>query len=93
MAPTCDGGTSALTFLSSANARGAIQMATHSSIDRGPRSLVSLAVAADRFGISIKTLRRRISDGTVHGYRVGRLVRVDLEELSECLVVEIPTVG
>jgi excisionase family DNA binding protein len=52
---------------------------------------VSLAVAADRFGISIKTLRRRISDGTVHGYRVGRLIRVDLDELSEYLVVEIPT--
>jgi hypothetical protein len=27
----------------------------------------------------------------VHGYRVGRLIRVDLDELSELLVVEIPT--
>lgn len=68
-------------------------MTTNTSVDRSARSLVSLAVAADRFGISIKTLRRRISDGTVHGYRVGRLIRVDLEELSERLVVEIPTVG
>lgn len=67
-------------------------MTTYNSVDRSARSLVSLAVAAERFGISIKTLRRRISDGTVHGYRVGRLIRVDLDELSEHLIVEIPTV-
>lgn len=29
--------------------------------------LVSLAEAAEQFGISVKTLRRRISDGTVRG--------------------------
>lgn len=66
-------------------------MSAYNPVDRTARSLVSLAVAAERFGISIKTLRRRISDGTVHGYRVGRLIRVDLDELSELLVVEIPT--
>lgn len=54
-------------------------------------SLVSLAVAAREFGVSIKTVRRRISDGTVHGYLVGRLIRVDLEELRERMLVEIPT--
>ena len=54
--------------------------------------LVSLAVAAESLGISVKTLRRRISDGTVHGYRVGRLIRVDLDEVRKALVVEIPTV-
>lgn len=66
-------------------------MSAYNPVDRTARSLVSLAVAAERFGISIKTLRRRISDGTVRGYRVGRLIRVDLDELSELLVVEIPT--
>lgn len=55
------------------------------------RRLVALQVAADAFGISTKTLRRRIADGTVHGYRVGRLVRVDLEELRDRLAVEIPS--
>jgi len=54
-------------------------------------SLVSLAVAAGEFGVSIKTVRRRISDGTVHGYLVGRLIRVDLEELRQRMLVEIPT--
>lgn len=54
--------------------------------------LVSLAVAAENLGVSVKTLRRRISDGTVHGYRVGRLIRVDLDEVRRALVVEIPAV-
>ncbi|GAA1532766.1 helix-turn-helix domain-containing protein [Brevibacterium picturae] len=53
--------------------------------------LVSLAEAADQFGISVKTLRRRISDGTIHGYRVGRLIRVDMNELRARLMVEMPT--
>ncbi|MFA5607326.1 MAG: helix-turn-helix domain-containing protein [Leucobacter sp.] len=54
--------------------------------------LVSLTVAAASLGVSVKTLRRRISDGTVHGYRIGRLIRVDLDEVRKALVVEIPTV-
>lgn len=56
----------------------------------GP-TLVALAVAAEAFGVSTKTLRRRIADGTVHGYRIGRLIRVDLEELRESLVVVMPS--
>ena len=54
-------------------------------------NLVTLAEAAVRFGVSVKTLRRRISDGTVTGYRVGRLIRVDMKELEERLLVEIPS--
>lgn len=67
-------------------------------MDVGSRSessipdLVSLAEAAEHFGVSVKTLRRRISDGTIHGYRVGRLIRVDMRELRERLLVEMPTV-
>ena len=60
------------------------------SEEREP-DLVSLVVAAESLGVSVKTIRRRISDGTVRGYRVGRLIRVDLEELRKSLVVEIPT--
>lgn len=52
--------------------------------------LVSLAKAAEQFGISVKTLRRRISAGTVRGYRVGRLIRVDIDDLLENLVEAIP---
>ncbi len=53
--------------------------------------LVALTVAAEELGVSVKTLRRRISDGTIHGYRVGRLIRVDLDEVRQHLIVEIPT--
>lgn len=55
------------------------------------QQLVSLAEAAEQFGISVKAIRRRIADGTVHGYRVGRLIRVDLNELQQQLLVEIPS--
>ena len=57
-------------------------MTTSTRSEAPGASFVSLAVAAKEFGISVKTVRRRISDGTVHGYHVGRLIRVDLEELA-----------
>lgn len=63
-------------------------------LDTAPTSstrLVSLADAAAHFHVSVKTLRRRIADGTITGYRVGRLIRVDLDELTQRLVVEIPS--
>ncbi|QAY68656.1 helix-turn-helix domain-containing protein [Xylanimonas protaetiae] len=53
--------------------------------------LVSLHDAAERFHVSIKTLRRRIADGTITGYRIGRLVRVDLDDVEHELLVEIPS--
>jgi excisionase family DNA binding protein len=56
-----------------------------------PARLVPLADAAEYFRVSVKTLRRRIADGTITGYRVGRLIRVDLDELTQSLVVEIPS--
>lgn len=52
--------------------------------------LISLTKAADMFGVSTKTIRRRIADGTVRGYRIGRLIRVDVEEIRDALVVEMP---
>jgi hypothetical protein len=70
---------------------GGITVAPRARPEAPGTSLVSLAVAAGLFRISIKTVRRRISDGTVHGYNVGRLIRVDLEELRDRMLVEIPT--
>lgn len=54
-------------------------------------ALVGLAVAGEAFGVSTKTLRRRIADGTIHGYRVGRLIRVDLDELRDRLITPMPS--
>lgn len=66
-------------------------MTAHTRAETPDPSFVSLAAAAGEFGISVKTVRRRIADGTVHGYLVGRLIRVDREELRQKMLVEIPT--
>ncbi len=60
-------------------------MTTHAA----HHELISLRDAAERFHISVKTLRRRIADGTITGYRIGRLVRVDLDDVEDELVIEI----
>ncbi|MBM6401441.1 excisionase family DNA-binding protein [Phycicoccus sonneratiae] len=50
------------------------------------RSYESLSQAAVRTGISTKTLRRRIADGTLTAYRCGRLIRLDPEDVDRILV-------
>jgi excisionase family DNA binding protein len=48
--------------------------------------------AADRFGVSVKTIRRWIAAGRITGYRAGpRLIRVNMAEL-EAAMQPIPTV-
>lgn len=50
------------------------------------RRLVSVSQAAEHLSCSAKTVRRRIADGTLTGYRVGsRLIRVDLNEVDQLL--------
>lgn len=58
------------------------------------RRLVPPAEAAAYYGTSTRTIRRRISDGTLTGFRLpgSRLIRVDLDEL-EAKLRPIPTVG
>ena len=50
------------------------------------RSYESLAQAADRTGISIRTLRRHIAAGDLSAYRCGRLVRLDPDEVDRMMV-------
>lgn len=53
---------------------------------------VTLAYAAEYAAVSTKTIRRRVADGTLTGYRNGpRLLRVDLNEVDEKLLRPIPT--
>lgn len=55
------------------------------------KQLVSIERAAEYASVSTKTIRRRIADGTLKGYRLGpRLLRVDLDEL-EASLRPIPT--
>ena len=50
------------------------------------RRYASLSDAAEYIGVNEKTVRRRIADGTLTGYRLGdRLLRVDLNELDQAL--------
>ncbi|OFE14457.1 helix-turn-helix domain-containing protein [Humibacillus sp. DSM 29435] len=55
------------------------------------REFESLAAAAERTGLSIKTLRRRISNGTLAAYRSGpRILRVDPNDVDN-MMVRLPT--
>lgn len=47
-----------------------------------PRRYERLNDCAERLGIDPKTLRRRISEGSV-GYRIGRLIMLDPEEVDQ----------
>lgn len=51
-----------------------------------------LTVAAEQFEISTRTLRRRIADGTIPGYRVGGRLRVREDHLDR-LAEPLPTVA
>jgi len=59
----------------------------------GRQRLVSIDAAAEFAAVNPRTIRRRIAEGRLTGYRFGpRLIRVDLEEV-EALLRPIPTVG
>ena len=48
---------------------------------------ISLAQAADRLGVTPRTIRRMIARGRLTGYRIGdtRLLRLDRIEVDMCL--------
>lgn len=48
--------------------------------------------AAERWDVSVDTIRRLIATGKITGYRLnGRIIRVDQDEVDACFR-EIPTV-
>jgi excisionase family DNA binding protein len=56
--------------------------------------MVSIAAAADHYGVSRQTVRRWIASGKITAYRVGpRLIRVDLEEIEARIIHTVPTVN
>lgn len=65
----------------------------HAQTSPHRRRLAAPAEAAAYAHVSPRTIRRRVADGTLTGYRFGpRLIRVDLDEL-EALLRPIPTAG
>ena len=56
------------------------------------RNMARISAAADHFQVNTKTLRRRIDDGTITGYRLGtRVLMVDLDEVEQALSAVPPT--
>lgn len=51
---------------------------------------VSLVEAGDYLGVSYKTIRRRIADGTIDAVRVGRQIRVRATDLER---LRVPVTG
>jgi excisionase family DNA binding protein len=49
------------------------------------RRYVSLAKAAEYCDCNERTLRRHIASGELTGYRLGRVIRIDLNELDAWL--------
>jgi excisionase family DNA binding protein len=63
------------------------------SAAKDARRLVSIDQAARLVDVSPRTIRRRIADGSLTGYRFGpRVIRVDLDEV-DALLVRIPAAG
>jgi excisionase family DNA binding protein len=57
------------------------------------RKYATIEAEAERLGVNPRTIRRRIADGTITGYRIGaRAIRVDPAEVDEKLLRPIPTV-
>ena len=57
------------------------------------REFESLAEAAERTGLSTKTLRRRIASGALAAYRSGpRVLRVDPDDVDR-MMVRLPTMS
>lgn len=56
-----------------------------------PRRIADISTAAARYNVHPRTIRRRIADGTVKGYRIAgsRAIRVDLNELDDVLLQPI----
>lgn len=60
------------------------------SLTSDRRVLRSVSIAAKHAGVSPRTIRRRIADGSLTGFSLGpRIVRVDLNEL-DALLAPIP---
>jgi excisionase family DNA binding protein len=56
-----------------------------------PTNLETIAAAAARYGLSPRTIRRRIAEGALVGYRFGpRLIRVNVAEVDALLRPIVP---
>jgi excisionase family DNA binding protein len=60
-------------------------------VARPGRRFVSQEEAAEYLGLDVRTIRRQIAAGKLHGYRFGnKIIRIDLHEVEQ-LLKPIPT--
>lgn len=55
-------------------------MPRHNRNER-PSQLMTMADAAEFLAVSVDTVRRRVADGSIRGYRVGRAIRVSADDV------------
>lgn len=64
----------------------------HSSRTAQTHRLATLDAGAEIAGLHTRTLRRAISNGELTGYKFGRALRIDLDELDRWIASKaIPT--
>ena len=69
---------------------GTTQPIARSAPGRSPSARISIAEAAEGYGVTTRTIRRWIAAGILTGYRVGpTLIRLDAEEV-QALARRIP---
>jgi excisionase family DNA binding protein len=54
-----------------------------------PAPLVSVQDAAERLGVSVNTVRRRVKSGHIPSARIGKAVRIDLTKVRPLDQVEV----
>lgn len=65
---------------------------TSASTLKSARRFIRQEAAAERWDVSVDTIRRLISAGKITGYRLNsRIIRVDQDEVDACFR-QIPTV-
>ncbi len=65
---------------------------TSASTRKDARRFIRQEAAAERWDVSVDTIRRLISAGKITGYRLNsRIIRVDQDEVDACFR-QIPTV-
>ena len=58
------------------------------------RRYASVQAVAEIYDVDEITVRRWISSGLIHGYRIGgRLIKIDLDEVEAKVVQEVPATG
>lgn len=68
-------------------------MSAHSRASSAARRFITQEAGAERWHVSVDTVRRLISSGKLTGYRLnGRIIRIDQDELDACFK-PIPTTG